>query len=172
HVINSLMEQCDIALLAGCGFGKFSASEEEIRKAQEQLCENVETIYLPLPEGAMELKIFAFDSNNNPKHRLLVDGLWEPYRAIGLVKFKNIILAFQTTMDYGSGNWKLDRIDTKFLPELAKKSSLFKSAYQKIAEKEFDETEIPEVNPEFIGFLKASSHFQQALNRVCSRWTR
>lgn len=172
YFINAAIDQCELAILANCGFGKYSAAPEKIKDAQEQLRGNVEKIYLPLPRGSMELKIIAYDSNNNPKHNLLVDGMWVPFTAIGLVRYEteNISLAFMATMDYGNGNWKLDRLDTKLLSELAEKSSLFKEAYQKIVGRDFDKIEISEINQEFIKFFKTSPHFQQILNRVCGRW--
>jgi len=168
--LNETLDQCDLAIIAGCGFGKFSATPEKIREAQEQLRENVEKVFLPLPSGLMELSIIAYDSNNNLKHGRAADGLWEPFKAIGLIGLDDVILAFMATMDYGSGNWKVDQLGTELLRELAEKSSLFKEAYQKMTGKEFAEAEISEANPEFVEFIRTSPHFQQALNRVCKRW--
>jgi hypothetical protein len=170
-LLNEVIDQCELAILAGCGFGKYSAGPEKIKESQERLRESVETVYLPLPKGSIELKVIAYDSNNNPKHRLLVDGMWVPYKAIGLVRCEteDITLAFMTVMDYGSGNWKVDQLNAGLLCELAEKSSLFKEAYQKITGKDFG-GEIKEVSHEFIQFLKSSPHFQQTLNRICSRW--
>lgn len=170
-LLNEAIDQCELAILAGCGFGKYSAEPEKIREAQEQLRESVEIIYLPLPKGSIELKVIAYDSNSNPKHRLLVDGMWAQYKAVGLIRHEaeDITLVFMTTMDYGSGNWKIDRIDTALLSELTEKSSLFKEAYKKLVGKNFN-GKVKEGNPEFIEFLKSSPHLQQTLNRICSRW--
>lgn len=173
-LINEALDQCELAILAKCGFGKYSASPEEIRKAQGQLRENSETIYLPLPSGSMELKIVAYDSNNNLEHGRVADGLWVPFVAIGLIAYdpKNVVLGFQATMEYKNGNWKLDRLGIDMLYELAEKSSLFQQAYKRFVGKEFDsETKSDQpFNREFIEFIKNSPHFQQALNRVCMRW--
>lgn len=173
HCLNEVIDQCTLAILANCGFGKFSAPPEKIREAQKQLCESIETIYLPLPEELLELNIFAYDSNANPKHGFLVDGMWVPYRAVGLIRYeaKDIILAFQATMDYGSGEWKIDRFDTDFLSELAEKSSLFADAYRKIAGRDFDNTVVAEASPGLVEFIKSSPYFQPDLNRICARWT-
>ncbi|OIO48588.1 MAG: hypothetical protein AUJ32_00175 [Parcubacteria group bacterium CG1_02_40_82] len=169
--INTAIDECQLAILANCGFGKYSPTPEKIQEVKQQLRESVEMIYLPLPKGSMELKIVAYDSNNNPKHHFLVDGLWTPFVAIGLVAYsEGDILAFQATMDYGSGNWKLDKFGTELIYELADKSSFFKDAYQKLTGGEFNAKEVKSPNPEFVNFIKCSPHFQQALNRVCRRW--
>ncbi|KKU04606.1 hypothetical protein A3E99_00435 [Candidatus Kaiserbacteria bacterium RIFCSPHIGHO2_12_FULL_54_16] len=167
-----LMEQCEMALLLGCGFGKFSASSEAIKRAHDQLRARPETIHIPFLGKTMEFQIFSFDSNNNPKHGLLVDGMWSPYRALGIVRAvdRSIILAFQAKMDYGSGRWDLERFDVSFLTELAEKSSLFADAYLKVVGNAFNPTVINEIDSDTIAALKASPFFQQILNRVCSRW--
>ncbi|MBU3965610.1 hypothetical protein KJ575_02555 [Patescibacteria group bacterium] len=172
-LLNAIIDHCELAIIANCGFGKYSAGPEKIKEAQEQLRENIEVIYLPLPKGSMELKVVAYDSNNNPKHNCLVDGLWVPFKTIGLIRqeAEDVILAFVATMDYGSGNWRIDRLDTELLAEVAEKSSLFKATYQKLVGKDF-EGRIREPNPEFIKFLRSSPHFQQTINRICNRWTR
>jgi len=168
-----LMDQCEMALLLGCGFGKFSASSEAIMRAHDQFRARPETIHVPFLGKTMEFQIFSFDSNNNPKHGLLVDGLWSPYRALGIVKAadRSIILAFQAKMDYGSGRWDLERFDVPFLVELAEKSSLFADAYLKVVGNAFNPTVIRETDSDAIAELKASPFFQQVLSRVCSRWT-
>ena len=167
-----LMEQCEMALLLGCGFGKFSASSEAIKRAHDQLRARPETIHIPFLGKTMEFQIFSFDSNNNPKHGLLVDGMWSPYRALGIVRAvdRSIILAFQAKMDYGSGRWDLERFDVSFLTELAEKSSLFADAYLKVVGNAFNPTVINEIDSDTIAALKESPFFQQILNRVCSRW--
>jgi hypothetical protein len=93
-LLDGLLDQCELAIIADCGFGKFSASQEKIREAQEQLKDNIETIYLPLSLGVVELKIMAYDSNNNLKQGRVADGIWVPFRAIGLVKFEDKVFAF------------------------------------------------------------------------------
>lgn len=170
--LNEAIEHCKLSILIGCGFGNYSVGPE-IKKAREQLREEVETSYLPSPKGSLELKIIAYDSNNNPKHGFLIDGMWYPYKAVGLVycEAENIILAFQATMDYGTGNWELDKFSTEFLYRLAEKSSSFQEAFQKITNNEFNKEELAKIDPEFVKFLKNSPHFRQLLNRVCSRWT-
>lgn len=137
---------------------------------KKQLRGHVEKIYLPLPTGTMELDIMAYDSNNNPKHRLMIDGLWEPFRAIGLIKFETTVLAFKATMELRGSKWKLNQLDSEMLCELAEKSSLFRDAYHKLTGEYFDKEKTKEVNPQLVDLIRVSLQFQQALNRVCGHW--
>lgn len=170
-LLNAAIEQCDLAIIAGCGFGKFSASPEEIRRATEQLKENIETVFLPTPNGFQEVRIFAYDSSNNLQYGRAADGIRVPFRAIGLAFiFPTVTLGFDATMDYSSGVWSLNNFGIDCLMELAESSALFPEAYKKLTGSEFDSATIQKPDPVLINWLKESNHFRQAINRVCRHW--
>ncbi len=170
RTLDVLLDQCELAILANSGFGRFSASPDAIAEAQKRLRENVETIHVPSSSGINDLKMIVYDSNNNPKHKLLVDGLWVPYRTSGLLKHEDKTLAFMSTMDYKVGNWGIDQLDTDLLNDLAESSSLFPEAYKKLTGNEFNKANISRVDKDFINSLKSSPFFQRAVNRMCARW--
>lgn len=170
NILNATIEQCDLAIIAGCGFGRFSANSEKIREATEQLKESIETVFLSTPNGPRELRILAYDSSNNLKHGRAADGIWVPYRVIGLIKIQAIVLGFDAIMDYGSGVWSFNNLGINWLVELSENSVLFSDAYKKLTGNNFDLTIMQMPDPELISWLKESKCFQQAVNLVCRRW--
>lgn len=178
--LNGAIEQCEIAILAKGGFGKFSVSPEEINRARKQLRQQIETIHIPSTGGMMEVKILAYDSNNNPEHHLLVDGLWVPYQVAGIIEIgltscgvplpEKTVIGFMATMDYRTNKWEFNRFDAEFLQELAQKTSFFKEAYQRITGRGFNEPEISNVDFVLIEALQDKRYFRQNLDRICSRW--
>lgn len=170
HLLNSALDQCELALLAGCGFGKFSPNPEAIAAALKQLQQKPVEFIAPLPSGATVVRIVAFDANNKPDHGLLVDGLWNPYLAIGLVSLRDGVLAFRAKMDYRTSQWAVERCDSDFLQELLPNLPVLPETYQTLTGQKFDPGKPQVVDPEIIRQLQASPHFQQVLNRVCSRW--
>ncbi|MFH1036615.1 MAG: hypothetical protein V1756_00905 [Patescibacteria group bacterium] len=171
HVLNESIDQCTLAIILGCGFGKYSAPSEKLQEAMEQLKESVERVFLPGPNGAVEALILAYDSNNNIKYGRIAEGMWSPYRVVGLVSVQESILGFDATMDYGTGVWKFNKIGFDCFLELAEKSSLFPGAYKKITGKDYNPTEVQKPEPTLISWLTESKAFQQNIGRACKRWT-
>lgn len=169
-LLNGALNQCELALLAGCGFGKFSPKPEAIAAAQKQLQQKPVEFVAPLPSGETTVRIVAFDANNDPSKGLLVDGMWNPFQSIGLVALHDSALAFRAKMNYKTSQWRIERFDQEFLPKLLQKLPTLPAAYQTLTGSVFDPGKPQMVDPEIISQLLACPHFQQALNRVCSRW--
>lgn len=171
YVLNESVDQCTIAIILKCGFGKYSAPPEKLQEAMEQLKESVEKVFLPGPNGAVEALILAYDSNNNLKHGRVAEGMWSSYRVVGLVLVRESILGFDATMDYGTGVWKVNKLGFDCFLELTEKSALFPEAYKKITGKDFNLAETRKPEPTLISWLMESKTFQQNISRVCKRWT-
>lgn len=169
-ILNESIDQCTLAIILNCGFGKYSAPAEKLQEAMEQLKESVEKVFLPGPPGAIEVLLLAYDSNNKLKHGRVAEGMWSPYRVIGLVLVQESILGFDATMDYGTGVWKFNKLGFDCFQELAEKSALFPEAYKKLTGKDYNSTEVHEPEPALVSWLKESKTFHQNVSRVCKRW--
>ncbi|MDP3990702.1 MAG: hypothetical protein Q8P63_00105 [Candidatus Nealsonbacteria bacterium] len=171
YLLNESIDQCTIAIILNCGFGKYSALPEKLREAMEQLKDSIEKVSLTGPKGVVETLILAYDSNNNIKHGKIVEGMWIPYRVIGLVLVKESILGFDATMDYGTGVWKFNKFGFSCFLELVERSFLFSGAYKKITGKNYNQAEIQKPEPGLVNWLTESKAFHQNISRVCKRWT-
>jgi len=171
----SLLDQCELAISLECGFGNYSASQEKIEEASKTMRGKMEIFRMFYSKQFIEIKIVAFDSNNNLQRGRVVDGLWVPYTVIGLIRYdiEDITLGFMSTMDYGSGEWKINKLNTELIVEFVKGAGLFSDAYQKL-------TGISEYQPKlinlaidtFIDTLKCSPQFLMTLKRICNRWVK
>ena len=175
-MLNNYLDQCELAVFAGAGFGKFSAKPEAIAVALKQLQQKPVEFIAQLPGGATTVRIIAFDSNNDMSKGVVADGMWIPFQAIGLVAWSNItlndnVLAFRAKMDYKTNQWKIGRLDSEFLVKLLPKMPTLPKAYQTLTGNALNPDGLQKMaDAQVILQLRASPHFQQALNRVCSRW--
>ena len=172
--LNGVLDQCDLALELGCGFGRFSANPDKIQEAQKKLRQRVEEFVIPAPDGLAEYKIVAFDSNNRLEEGRVADGMWVPYRTIGLVRRESdgLLLGFRAEMDYGSGEWSAKEFSREFLSRLTKAGDVvgLSEAYQKICDKDFADEDIRQIDEESLELLKNTPSFRHILARVSNRW--
>lgn len=170
--LNEALNQCDMALIARCGFGKFSTLPEKIIAAKHQLMESVEKEELPTTFGLLPISLHIFWSNCNLLHGILADGLWKPFQAFGLLKCESLelVIGFVAIMDYGTSIWSFSQLNTNVLMSFQKEVPLFSKAFKKISGVEFDWHTCVETDQDLIDFLKTSPHLLSLVNRMCGRW--
>ena len=169
-ILNESIDQCTLAIILKCGFGNYSAPSEKIQEAIKQLKKSVEKVFLPSPNGTIEAFLLAYDSNNNSECGRVAEGLWSPYRVVGLISIQESILGFDMTMNYGTGVWNFNKFGPDCFLELAEKSALFSEAYKNLTGKDYQPADIQKPDPVLIDWLKESKVLRQNISRICKRW--